>query len=221
MRNHVSIKSVIIYILVCTKCLCAAGEIYTITSSSGQELQIINPNYDGASLKATRLEDRRSFNIDPQKLSPESWKALNKAVTAKMRISLNLTPHKISRRDTVIQSAFENYDQSQVSREFKVSATSTSYFKKPMTIVCYWISGRDISIESHKIELSRTEDFEIISGGSASQTTIQGYTFPTNYREKKETDFVVVAEHEDGSIAEIKATQKGAEELIIEYYTNK
>lgn len=73
----------------------------------------------------------------------------------------------------------------------------------------------------HEIVLCRKHPFELKTGGSASQFTPRSLPVSTNYRESKETDFVVVAENQDGSISEIIATQTGAEQLIREYYAGR
>jgi len=194
---------------------------YTIISKSGQKLIIEEPFYDGENLKAVRTSDGMPFTISPDALSPESWKKLNHDATANMRVSLRVKPVSFSRRDTEHHTLYGTYENTQISRQFHVSISSTSYFKKPTAVMCFWISGRDLKTEKHEVKLSRDQPYEFQTGGSASQSSLKGLEFPSNYRESKETDFVVVVEHESGSISEIYATQKGAKDLILEYYEKK
>lgn len=198
-----------------------ATPTYSITNLSGTTIEISDPFYDGQVLKAKRAVDGLSFQIAPDLLTNDSWEDLNAETTKNLRVSLQVKPLKHSRRSFETYSYFSGtIEHTHVSRIFEIEVSSQSHFEKHAKVVCYWISGHSVNAETHSIAISRNKPFTLETGGSARQASSKAIRFPTNYKQRKETDFVVVVENSDGSICEIYATKDGAKDLIASQYTD-
>lgn len=213
--------TILLILFTSLSCSSILGETYTLTSKDGRELKVKDPHYDGADeLKVTRTSDGRTIKFSPKLLTEDSWRELNHKVTERMGVGFQVKPRGSKKEtNTTWATDYGSHESTyHLKRTFNVSVTSVNHFIKPITVTMFFVDGDD-KLDAHKIthDLCRNNPFTLGGKVQAEQYVLHLNAIGITYKDGPEvsnSDYVVIVQHKDGSIAETYATNKSALDAV-------